>query len=492
MDQLTDLSVVDLASLIKTRRISPVEVVDAYLTRIARVNPALQAIVTLNPELVDLARDAEAALARSESPGPLHGVPVTIKDTIETAQLRTTSGSRIRAEFVPRRDATAVARLKHAGAIILGKTNTSEMAIPYETDNPVFGRTNNPYDLRRTAGGSSGGEGAAIAACLSPAGLGSDLSGSIRVPSHFCGIVGLRPTSTLIPMDGHFPPTLEHVAFGATLGPMARYVRDLSLLFAVLVGTESTPSVSALTDNLRGCRVGWYDDDGVAPVTVETKLAVHAAVDALRDAGLEPVEERPPAIEAGLRLWIELFSQPSAEQLRRVYNGRENEAGPLVHRIIDRSVKEKLEPQVDTGQAFAKKAAIGRRGESGNRLPHSKDNQSALRERESLRQQLLEWLQAVPLIVAPVGSGPAFEHGAQRLEFSGESISVFRAFSYSQTFNVFDLPSVVVRAGHSAEGLPIGIQIVSRPFNERSILGAAAIVESTLGGWQRAARVEEL
>ena len=465
MDQLTELSVVDLASLIKTRRISPVEVVDAYLARIARINPVLNAIVTLNPELVDLGRKAEAALAQNEIPGPLHGVPVTIKDTIETANLRTTSGSRIRADFVPRRDATAVARLKRAGAIILGKTNTSEMAIPYETDNPVFGRTSNPYDLRRTPGGSSGGEAAALAAGLSPAGLGSDLSGSIRVPAHFCGIVGLRPTSTLIPMDGHFPPTLEHLAFGATLGPMARYVRELSLLFEVLAGRQSTAPVSAQTDNLKGCRVSWYDDDGVAPVTRETKLAVHAAVETLNHAGLESIEERPPAIEAGLRLWIELFSQASAQQMRRAYYGRENEAGPLVQRIIDRTEKEKLEPEVD--------------------------NQGAIKERESLRRKLLEWLEVVPLIVAPVGSGPAFEHEAQRLEFSGESVSVFRAFSYSQTFNVFDLPSVVVRAGQSADGLPIGIQIVGKPFNERAILAAAAIVESALGGWQPPETVEE-
>jgi len=466
MDELTELSVVDLVALIKTRRVSPVEVADAYLARITRVNSALNAIVTLNPNLVDLARDAEASLARSESPGLLHGIPVTIKDTIDTAQLRTTSGSRIRKDFVPMKDATAVARLKRAGAIILGKTNTSEMAIPYETDNPVFGRTNNPYDLRRTPGGSSGGEAAALAACLSPAGLGSDLSGSIRVPSHFCGIAGLRPTSSLIPMDGHFPPIIEHLAFGATLGPMARYVRDLSLLFEVLAGSESIKTASPLTDDLRGCRVAWYDDDGVAPVTIDTKLAVRAAVEALNHAGLRPIEERPPAIEAGLRLWIELFSKPSADQMRQVYYGRENEGGPLVERIIDRSEKEKLEPQVDY--------------------------QYALKKRESLRRQLLEWLEAVPLIVAPVGSGPAFEHGAQRLDFSGESVSVFRAFSYSQAFNVFDLPSVVVRAGHSAEGLPIGVQIVSRPFNERAILAAATIVESALGGWQRTTRLEEL
>jgi len=459
LDQLTELSAVALARLIKARRVSPVEVLEAYRTRIERVNPALNAIITLDPGLLDRAQEAEAALNRNDVSGPLHGVPLTIKDTIETAQLRTTSGSRIRADYVPSKDATAVARLKRAGAIILGKTNTSEMAIPYETDNPVFGRTNNPYDLRRTSGGSSGGEAAAIAACLSPAGLGSDLSGSIRVPSHFCGIVGLRPTSGLIPMDGHFPEIIEHLAFGACLGPMARRIEDLSLLLNVLVGEESiTTTAPKQGDKLRGCRVGWYEGDGVAPITAETKLAVHAAVEALKDAGLETVAERPPAVEFGLRLWIDLFSRASTEQVRRYYRGKEAEAGPLVQKIIDSAIPVKLETQ--------------------------DENRRALKERDSLRQELLEWLEAVPLILAPVGSTPAFYHGAQRLELAGESVGVFRAFSYSQTFNVFDLPSVVVPAGQSAEGLPIGVQIVGRPFSERAILAAAAIVEEALGGWQ--------
>ena len=188
LDQLTNRSVVELAFLIKTKQLSPVEVVLDYLQRIDRLNATVNAIVTLAPDALDQAKTAEAAVLRGDVIGPLHGVPLTVKDTIATAGIRTTSGSRTRENYLPARDAEAVARLKAAGAIILGKTNTSEMAIPYETDNPVFGRTNNPYDLRLTPGGSSGGEAAAIAACLSPAGLGSDLSGSIRVPAHFCVI----------------------------------------------------------------------------------------------------------------------------------------------------------------------------------------------------------------------------------------------------------------------------------------------------------------
>ena len=171
-----------MAELIRSRAISSVEVVAEHFERIEQINPSLNAIVTLADDAIDYARAADIALSKGKTTGPLHGVPVTVKDTIDTQGLRTTSGTRIRAHHVPKQDASVVARLKAAGAIILGKTNTPEMAIPYETDNPVFGRTNNPHDLKLTPGGSSGGEAAAIAACLSPAGVGSDLSGSIRVP----------------------------------------------------------------------------------------------------------------------------------------------------------------------------------------------------------------------------------------------------------------------------------------------------------------------
>src|SRR3989454_8409191 len=252
-EELTTKSASELASLIRSREVSPVEVIDAHLRRIEKLNPSLNAIVTLAEDAIDHARAADSALSKGETTGPLHGVPLTVKDTIDTQGLRTTSGTRIRAHHVPERDAPVVARLKAAGAIILGKTNTPEMAVPYETDNPVFGRTNNPYDLKLTPGGSSGGEAAAIAACLSPAGVGSDLSGSIRVPAHFCGIAGLKPTIGLAPMDGHTPEAIGALSLGACIGPMARSVRDVKLLFDVLTGEESRVSERR---QLRGIRVG--------------------------------------------------------------------------------------------------------------------------------------------------------------------------------------------------------------------------------------------
>lgn len=419
---------------------------------------------------MDRARAAEAELISGREFGPLHGVPVTVKDTIDTRGLRTTSGSGLRATDVPDRDATVVARLKAAGANILGKTNTPEMAIPYETDNPVFGRTNNPHALDRTPGGSSGGEAAAIAAGLSAAGIGSDLSGSIRVPAHFCGIAGLKPTTALVPMEGHTPSATGLLSVGACIGPMARTVADLSLLFRVIAdaaqiqnskrGPESEPGVTVL----RGLRIAWYADDGVAPVTDETRAVIVAAAKAFSDAGLEVSEAKPPGVSQGSRLWIELFSRAASDQLQEFHRGREDEAGRLVSNLLR---SHGLETDLQGRISKAEKVA------------------AAVLERERLREELLRWMKTTPLILAPVGSTPAFEHGAGRVEVSGQSISVFRAFSYSQTFNVFGLPSVVVPAGHSSQGLPIGVQIVGRPFEEEMVLAAAAVIEEALGGWQR-------
>lgn len=469
-EELTAKSAGELANLIRSRAVSPVEVVEAYLRRIERCNPALNAIVTLAPEILDQARAAEADLMSGKRVGPLHGVPLTVKDTIDTEGLRTTSGSRLLANHVPARDATAVARLKTAGAIILGKTNTPEMAMPYETDNPVFGAANNPYDLDLTPGGSSGGEAAAIAACLSPAGIGSDLSGSIRVPAHFCGITGLKPTTGRVPMDGHTPSANGLLSLGACIGPMARTIEDLSLLFNVIADTPSsepnyrTSSLQEKIAALRGLRIAWYVDDGIAPITDQTRNAVIAAAKVLANAGLEVSEAIPPGISRGAALWIELFSRAATAQLREFYRGSEDQAGPRVSPFLrDRDDEANLGGKINTAERVA----------------------AAVLERKRLREDLLRWMKTTPLILAPVGATPAFEHGAQRVEVNGRSISVFRAFSYSQAFNVFGLPSVVVPAGHSSEGLPIGVQIVGCPFAESTVLAVARVIQEALGAWSR-------
>ncbi len=329
---VTSQSLGQLAELISSRAISPVEILQAHLDRIAQINPKLNAIVTPAPDAMEKAKEAEAAIARRDAAGPLrplHGVPLTIKDTIETAGLRSTSGSLLRAQYVPEQDAPAVARLKAAGAIVLGKTNAAEMAMDYTADNPVFGRTNNPYNPVLTPGGSSGGEAAAIASCMSPGGIGSDLAGSIRIPSHFCGIAGLKPTVGRVPGGGQCPPSTGPYSLGAVIGPMARTVADLQLLFNVLAGIyKSGPSGEDEKNRLeqsraamRGWRVAYYSDDGAAPVTEETRVAVETAARALADAGLVADEIRPPGVERGHELVVEdffaRFSSPTPQTLRR-------------------------------------------------------------------------------------------------------------------------------------------------------------------------------
>ena len=446
----TDLvkrTLAEIARLIKTREVSPVEVAEAHLERISRLNPGLNAIVTLAPDVLERARAAEAA---KDPSGPLHGVPITIKDTIETAGIRSTSGSVVRQEYIPQTDAPAVARLKAAGAIILGKTNAAEMAMDYTADNPVFGRTNHPLNPELTPGGSSGGEAVAIATCMSPGGLGSDLAGSVRIPAHFCGICGLKPTTGRVPGELQFPPGIGPYSLGAVIGPMARTVVDLQILLEAL----SKDPFERQSQDLRGLRVAWYVDDGVAPVTEETAHAVRTAAQALSEAGLKVEERRPPHVERGNELWLKMFSRASVVQLRNVYKGREKLGGSFVS---------------------------WRLGTAENSPPLTLDEYIAMwMERDRLREELLEWIETTPLIVAPVGATPAYPHDTLKVSVGGSTFGTFKAFSYAQTFNVFDLPAVTVPAGRSNDGLPIGVQVVGPPFAEEMILRAAEIIEEAI------------
>ena len=466
-NELTTKSATQLVAMIRRREASPIEIVEAHLRAIERMNASINAIVTVADDAHERAVETEGAIMKGSPLGPLHGLPITIKDTIDTAGLRTTSGSRIRAQHTPQQDAAAVARLRAAGAIILGKTNVPEMAIPYECDNPVFGRTNNPYNPERTAGGSSGGEAAAIASCLSPAGIGSDLSGSIRVPAHFCGIVGLKPTVGTVPMDGHAPSASGVVGLGASIGPMARHIEDLGLLFQQLANPSepetTTPDQVLDVMKLRGLRVGWYTEDGVIPVADQIKKAVRSAAGALADGGLETCETLPPGVSKASQLWIDLFSRAANSEIISSYRGHEDQAGPLVSRLLHHLNGEPndFEDRIDNAEKLA----------------------SAVVQRERLREDLLRWMKTTPLILAPVGATVAFEHGRQRVDIDGSYVNSFRAFSYSQAFNVFGFPVVVVPAGKSPSGLPIGVQVIGRPNEEFMVLTAASIIEEALGGW---------
>ena len=449
MNDLTNKPLTTIVELIRERKISPVEVAEAHLEQISRLNPALNAIVTVATDVIERARHAEAAVMRGDKLGALHGIPVTIKDTIETAGLRTTSGSKMREDYVPPNDAPVVARLKAAGGIVLGKTNAAEMAMDYTADNPVFGRTNHPQNANLTPGGSSGGEAVAIATGMSPGGLGSDLAGSIRIPAHFCGIAGLKPTVGHVPGEGQFPTSSGPYSLGAVIGPLARTVRDLRTLFSAI-------SDDRIRENhdIRGSRVAWYTDDNVTPVTGETARAVATAAKALSDAGFICEERRPPHVDRGNEMWLKLFSRASVVQLRKLYSGREHEGGWFVR---------------------------WRLATADHNPPPTLDEYIAgWMERDRLREELIEWMQTTPIIVAPVGATPAYAHDTPKVNVNGVTMGTFKAFSYAQTFNVFDLPVVTVRAGRSKDGLPIGVQIVGRPFAEQMILAAAEIVEEAI------------
>jgi amidase len=300
---------------------------------------------------------------------------------------------------------------------------------------------------------------------MSPAGLGSDLAGSIRIPAHFCGISGLRPTAGRVPSAGHTPPVTGLHSLGASLGPLARSVSDLQLIFDALTEQldASASSATRRHDDARaslcGQRVAWYTSDGASKVTDETVAAVERAVGALESAGLVAIEEMPPSVARATDLWLSMFEYATQRYVRTVYVGREELAGRAARVILERA------------------ARWG--------APTLEQILAAWDERDRVRAELLRWMERTPLFVAPVGATPAFRHDEYgRIELHGERVATFRAFGYAHAANVFDLPSVCVPAGRTREGLPVGVQIVGRPYEEERVLAAAHIVEDALGGWQ--------
>src|SRR5436309_1555362 len=375
---ITSLSATELASLIRQKQLSPVEVVEAYLQRIEEVNPAVNAFACINAEQARVkARQAELTTMQGEHSKPLLGVPVTIKSCIDVQDMLCEAGSRLRSGYVAQEDAPLVKRLKDAGAIVIGNTTVPEMLLAYHTENQLQGRTNNPWDLTRTPGGSSGGEAAAIAACMSAGGIGSDGGGSIRVPAHFSGICGLKPTPGRVPGTGHYPAGYGPFALIGVVGPMARTVEDLQLLFNVIAGYDyadpaSSPvPVETLADcQKRKLKIGYYVDDGFNPATEETRKAVEQAAVALKDAGHQIEPYMPDVLDRARELWSVLFIECSASLLRPMVSGREQE--------ISSNLKEFLAMAAEYPPLTAE------------RLLHT------LLERDELRRRLLKRMETLP------------------------------------------------------------------------------------------------
>jgi Asp-tRNA(Asn)/Glu-tRNA(Gln) amidotransferase A subunit family amidase len=466
MDDVTFLSAVEMAQRIREKKISAVELVDAHLEKIEKLNPKLNAFAHVDAERVRRqARDAETVVMSGKTLGSLHGVPISIKSSLEVAGLRYESGTVLRKGFIGERDAPLVERLRKAGAIVLGVTNTPEMLMAWETDNLLYGRTNSPWDLERTPGGSSGGEAAAIAAGMSAGGVGSDGGGSIRVPAHFSGICGLKPTPGRIPSTGHFPTPGGPFALIGVVGPMARTVGDLKALFEVMQGPDDGDTCAAPVplrwprkDEVRNSRVGYFEDDGRTPVTRETRAAVRAAAEALRGAGFQVDPFRPEGLEEARELWKKFFVGAGGMLIRPMFKGREHDLSPILQQFLEWSAAEPALTAENLLDAWIR--------------------------RDGARAVFLAQMRKYPILLCPAAAIPAFRHGERSWVFEGKTVDYLDAWSYTEWFNLLGNPAAVVPVSHSAEGLPIGVQIVGRPWEEERVLGAAAVLERECGAWK--------
>jgi aspartyl-tRNA(Asn)/glutamyl-tRNA(Gln) amidotransferase subunit A len=444
----------ELARLIRTKEISPVEVIKVHLDRIEMVNPKVNAVVTLmRDNAVTAAKAAEKAVMNGDVLGPLHGVPFSIKDALDTAGVLTQRGSRLFAGNVPAQDATSVARFKAAGGIPLMKSNLPEFSAWTETDNLVTGRTNNPWNLERTPGGSSGGESAAIAAGMSPIGIGSDVAISVRGPAAFTGIAALKATHGRIPYTGHYPSVIQrwwHV------GPMARTVRDVALGYSILKGPDGVDGYAVHQSNAdssdvnlagRALKVGWVSDGAFGPVDPEITAAVKAAAGQLSDLGFDVEEVRLPFLGDPLATLMTTVYGEIVPYIKKLAAGRESDLHEIGKGIV----------------AFSD--------------PSFSDYLTAEGNAEALRSGFAGFFQKYDVLLCPVNPMTATPHGAQELMVNGEKVSWMHVMRTTSPFNVTGLPALSVPYAFSSESLPIGIQLVSKWLNEATILRLGALLE---------------
>ena len=455
-------NLVQLAALIRQRQLSPVELLDATLNQIERVNPSINAFIELMPEEARAAaRAAEQRLMRGGELPALLGVPLSLKDSFDLAGHATRTGSLLRRHEIAATDSWAAARFKAAGAVIAGKTSCPEFLMNYETDNAYIGRTNNPWNLARTSGGSSGGEAAAIATFCSAGGIGSDGGGSIREPAHFCGICGLKPTPGRVPATGHWPVIAHPTGFMGVAGPMARTAADVRALYEVLAGDEAGDPFSAPVP-LRGQRalprrVAVLVQCGATALQPGVRAAVQKAARILENMGLEVVPFDFERVRGAHELWRFFFVDVLAVLLRALIAGREAQCHWTGLELID------------TVQ--------------GQPAPTLLELYGKLGQRDALRARLLEAMAATPVLLLPAFGVTAFAHRQRVFPTPEGEISLMDAIRPVSPWNLLGMPALVVPVSRDADGLPAGVQLVGRPWSEELLLELGVRFEEARGAF---------
>jgi amidase len=456
-DTVATLSAVELADGVRSGRWSSRELLDLYLDRIDRLGGPINAVVTLDAERAwDAAAAADAAVARGDELGPLHGLPITVKDAIETEGIRSTGGARELVDHVPTSDAPAVARLKGAGAIVFGKTNLPRWSADIQTYNDIFGVTRNPWALDRTVGGSSGGAAAAVASGFTSFELGTDIGGSVRIPSHCCGVFGLKPSFGVIPQRGY----LDHVGGGTTdadinvFGPIARSATDLDLLLGVLAGPEPERAAAWRLElpacearELSDLRIGTWFDHSSAPVDAEYGALLRATADRLAAAGARVDDRHPP---------VDFDTQQD---------------------VFSRMIVAAVSPSFDDERAEVM---------SGSHRAWLR----AEEERATLRARWAEWFTAFDLLLLPVSTVPAFPHDhdgdmlRRTIEVNGHRQPLVETIKWLGLVGVVGLPAAVAPIGCTQDGIPVGMQLVAPYLHDRRAVRAAQLVSDVLGGYR--------
>ena len=455
-NDITSFDATQLASLIATKQLSPVEVMQSHLDLIEKINPKINALVTMSDDSLEKARRSEIELLKGNIYGPLHGVPFTVKDCFDTEGLLTTRGSKLFSNYIPTKNATAVNRMLNAGAIIIGKSNMPEFALWWETGNLIFGTTNNPWDLTKTAGGSSGGEAAAIASGMSPIGLGTDVGGSIRQPAHYCGIVGLKPTHGRIPLTGQWPEVLLRYFH---VGPMARTVRDVALGLKILSGTDGidpnsvpipAPNLPNFDLKLPKLKIGYCLEGPFEPVSKEIQSSVAEAAYQLASLGcsVEEIDLSHWNFWPSQSISMAFFLGEGAHYLDPFIKGKEKDLAPSMQKRLNQ------------------------------RTPTINEYLEGYEHCENLRKDITSIMSRFDLLLCPTSPTTAHPHNQTLISINDQQVPGRNSLRATIPFDLSGSPALSIPFKLDNQGLPIGIQLVGRHFEEAKLLHAASKLEN--------------